>query len=281
MNTRTALHNLRTVYPRFPREELECIRANKDEAIPRLLERLKLVMEEDYAGDVEFVIFPLAEFRVREAFPLLLELLRWGEDALEQVADICTFSEIYGPVIASCATAEDIPALKEIVMNSSLCEPARSAALGALKILFAAGEMAREEIVELFRAILTGERDDELLEYSAFDCADMHLDELTEVVKGLFDAGAFDADKDEFPVGTWEDWQKEISENTREESLAKFRANRWGRRVDDCAEDMAWWACFQEGCDFDFGRKIEVNEPCPCNSGKKFKKCCMLRVKSY
>jgi len=86
MDLRTALNNLRTIYPRFPREELECIRANKDEAIPRLLDRLKLVLEEDYAGDVEFVIFPLAVFRVQEAFPLLLELLHWDEESLEQVA---------------------------------------------------------------------------------------------------------------------------------------------------------------------------------------------------
>jgi len=280
MDIRTALNNLRTIYPRFPREELECIRAHKDEAIPRLLERLRLVLEEDYAGDAEFVIFPLAEFRVLEAFPLLLELLHWDEDSLEYITDTCTFSEILSPMIASCATAEDIPALKEIVMDGSLCEPARSAAMGALKILFAAGEMPREEIVELFRVILTGERDDELLEYTAFDCADLHLDELTDVVKGLFDAGAFDVDEGEIPMDTWEGWQKEIAENTREESLAKFRANRWGRRVIDCAEDMSWWAVFQEGCDYDFGRKIEVNESCPCNSGKKFKKCCMLRVKS-
>ena len=25
--------------------------------------------------------------------------------------------------------------------------------------------------------------------------------------------------------------------------------------------------------------KVKRNEPCPCNSGKKFKKCCLLKVK--
>jgi hypothetical protein len=81
------------------------------------------------------------------------------------------------------------------------------------------------------------------------------------------------------------------------------------RLIDDTVAEMGWWYCFKEGPeeeedydpgyadtslpgDFDFGPpyesrllepgipyerevpKIGRNDPCPCGSGKKFKKCC-------
>ena len=66
--------------------------------------------------------------------------------------------------------------------------------------------------------------------------------------------------------------------------------------IDDVAEATSWWAQFERRASsrraeelapaaaggFDFGRtepyrapqKVGRNEPCPCGSGKKYKKCC-------
>jgi len=65
--------------------------------------------------------------------------------------------------------------------------------------------------------------------------------------------------------------------------------------IDDVASEMRWWACFKpeesdrvgagEQIQMPAGRynpgtvvrktpKIGRNEPCPCGSGKKYKKCC-------
>lgn len=69
------------------------------------------------------------------------------------------------------------------------------------------------------------------------------------------------------------------------------------RYIRDTAAEMSWWACFTEesfaddlsGCDDDSNNrhgdplalpfvreqpKVGRNDPCPCGSGKKFKKCC-------
>jgi uncharacterized protein YchJ len=66
--------------------------------------------------------------------------------------------------------------------------------------------------------------------------------------------------------------------------------------VDDIIGDMEWWACFRQSNEenhysskneeWRIGNsdekaepivrksKIGRNEPCPCGSGKKYKKCC-------
>ena len=55
------------------------------------------------------------------------------------------------------------------------------------------------------------------------------------------------------------------------------------RLIDDAEKEMSWWACFEEnkhrkvklGWDTPIRKapKVGRNEPCPCGSGKKFKKC--------
>jgi uncharacterized protein YecA (UPF0149 family) len=68
------------------------------------------------------------------------------------------------------------------------------------------------------------------------------------------------------------------------------------RLVTDVVKEMAWWACFDKDRKLAYrekadgvseaslagmGRpirrtepKVGRNDPCPCGSGKKFKKCC-------
>jgi len=58
--------------------------------------------------------------------------------------------------------------------------------------------------------------------------------------------------------------------------------------IDDTISDMEWWACFQPEkkvktrplkslstkAKSKKRKKIGRNDPCPCGSGKKYKKCC-------
>ncbi len=45
--------------------------------------------------------------------------------------------------------------------------------------------------------------------------------------------------------------------------------------VRDTVEEMSWWACFNEPETYVREQpKVGRNDPCPCGSGKKFKKCC-------
>jgi hypothetical protein len=46
--------------------------------------------------------------------------------------------------------------------------------------------------------------------------------------------------------------------------------------IDDVAGAIAWWECFHQPVRRP--EKIGRNQPCPCGSGKKFKKCCGATV---
>jgi len=80
----------------------------------------------------------------------------------------------------------------------------------------------------------------------------------------------------------------------KERILARLADNPHRRLVEDTVAEMGWWACFREDRAKNTTRvapnsklspapsspisratpKIGRNEPCPCGSGKKYKKCC-------
>jgi uncharacterized protein YchJ len=81
----------------------------------------------------------------------------------------------------------------------------------------------------------------------------------------------------------------------KERVLARLVDNPHRHLVDDTGTEMGWWACFHEDrarktahavADSNLNLdvlssqirratpKIGRNEPCPCGSGKKYKKCC-------
>jgi hypothetical protein len=45
--------------------------------------------------------------------------------------------------------------------------------------------------------------------------------------------------------------------------------------IDDIARATSWWAQFAKpACNRRAAAKVGRNQPCPCGSGKKYKKCC-------
>src|SRR5262249_44973737 len=74
--------------------------------------------------------------------------------------------------------------------------------------------------------------------------------------------------------------------------LARLADDRHHRMVRDTIKEMEWWACFQPEWKHEpdppppvsianrarlvpVAPKIGRNDPCPCGSGKKYKKCCL------
>ena len=81
--------------------------------------------------------------------------------------------------------------------------------------------------------------------------------------------------------------QDEMLAAGKEEILQRSRERRGGL-IEDTVAEMNWWVCFKEGTDATTsaypatakqpiveGKKIGRNDPCPCGSGKKYKKCCL------
>ncbi|MDR1003289.1 MAG: DUF1186 domain-containing protein [Oscillospiraceae bacterium] len=268
MDLKTAFKNTTIVYPRLPRAEFECIREHKDEAIPRLLRRLKRASTLDYEGSIEYAMFPLAEFRERKAVPYLLEILRLDEAELDYLlGDILT--DGCSSVLASCAAREDIPLIKEVILDDTLFDFARHTALHSLNIMFAEGDIERDFLINLYSEILEKtDEDDFFYELALSDCSDLHLDEFSDTAKQYYKTHVSSIRE------TFDTWQKALNETTRENAAEKMREDPWGRYVRDMIEDISRWRVFSDGSDYDFGEKIGRNDLCPCGSEIKFKKCC-------
>jgi preprotein translocase subunit SecA len=122
---------------------------------------------------------------------------------------------------------------------------------------------------------------------------DLHPDELFPRIVRAFEQGLVDE-----VMVTMEDVH-DAARDSREEALAKTRRSRHHTLVTDTVREMESWACFQEpsaeleddweepalnwtgsASDEDLQPirrtqpKVGRNAPCPCGSGKKFKKCC-------
>lgn len=86
-----------------------------------------------------------------------------------------------------------------------------------------------------------------------------------------------------------EQWDRDGLIDPQHEDLPGLRATMFASReerianmlkphyVRDAIAEMSWWACFNEEPVETYVRdqpKVGRNDPCPCGSGKKFKKCC-------
>ncbi len=289
MELNTALDNIKHFTGKFARDEILCIREHRDEAIPELLASVRNISDsfadmpipDDY-DDVEYVVyavFLLAEFRVRDAFEPFIKLLELDNERCDWLlGDVIT--EDMGSLVASVAAAEDIPRIKSVVENPSLYVFQRLAALKALLILYSIGLYPRADLIAYLDALLLSNGEDsEFISFVAIDCQVIYATEIYGRIRELFAA-----DKIDTGIIGVEDFTGYKSEFNEEDIIAKFKQRPQNRIMTDTIRKMEWWACFNEGKN-KFASvdktitpaKTGRNAPCPCGSGKKYKKCCLLK----
>jgi hypothetical protein len=289
---------LTTFTPRhFPAEAVAVAESHWEEVAPHLMTALEAVAadpEPAREGDYMlhfYAMFLLAQHRVHRAFAPMLRFTALPEEVLEDVlSDVVT--EGLGRCLAStCAGEADREALRATALDDGLYLYARSAALQALMTLVMENTLAPDAHREWL--IACGETEAERLR--AGRGGDPIF--LALVVADLADTGAGPA------LGTIRGWYTEglvdtmyvgLDEVERDalRSFAEMKAHAWHvHYVRSVADEMAAWHCFKpesEDEDMDWAEddppyhepyrretpKIGRNDPCPCGSGKKYKKCC-------
>ena len=119
MTLETALENIKFFKNKFMREEVECIRENKAEAIPVLLEYARYAgeraeeLERNFEGHM-YAMFLLAEFGVRDAFEPIIKYLELPGDAAYSILGDILHEDIYR-VLGTIAVFDDIDRLKRII----------------------------------------------------------------------------------------------------------------------------------------------------------------------
>ena len=287
---------------KFEREAVEAAVAHREAIIPELLQILEKITDPEMAADLDregkymahiYGMFLLAQFREPRAYPLMLRIALLPSDLLESLFGDCTTSS-FDSVFASLCGG-DVEGIQSLIENESVDQWVRGSGLGALVTLVGAGIKSREEVLAYFASLFHGKLTDrneivwsELVAY----CADLYALELLPEIEKAYQDGLVD------PGFVGLDEVKEDLAKGLEWALAKLAESPHRKTVDDTAKEMEWWASFnkeeqhrESATDLAMGAanlwqedsftgykrsapKIGRNDPCPCGSGKKYKKCC-------
>lgn len=291
----TLIESIRYAHHKFPREELQQIIDRKEEAIPHLLQIMNELKEdyepflgEPYRYDHLFSMFLLAQFRVKELYSLLIDILSMSGDTAEDLFGD-TITEDMGRILASVYNGDPEP-LMRLIENPQADEYVRGQALIAMITLAFNHQMTREFVMDYMKQLLNGRLSGTNYYLNAeivYCCNDLYPFEVYEDIKRLYENG-------ELEPGY-------ISLNSIDSTLKKPKEavlqGDWRTRnysyIDETIAEMENWVCFQPnrsqglGVDLEalgslqFSKpapvkveKIGRNDPCPCGSGKKYKKCC-------
>lgn len=238
-----------------------------------------------------YATYLLAKWREPRAYPLMIRWLSLpGEGAHDIGGD--TVTEEGKRFLASVCDGTLEP-IKQLALNRQANEFCRGQALEALALLANWGEVPRGDIEEYFLWLA---REGLEREFShvwnnlCISCLDIEALRVFPELRRAYDEGLIEpgftslthlAEVEAGPRGNWIEQQRE-----RHPPIA------------DVAKETSWWGCFKREPGMtarqlaDYARTLDTsetvesvtpyiappkvgrNEPCPCGSGKKFKKCC-------
>ncbi|MFN3594378.1 MAG: DUF1186 domain-containing protein [Thiobacillaceae bacterium] len=263
--------------------------------------------EEHFDGRFAFACWLAAEKRDTRAYRPLARAARCPEARADEIFGDEVTVGLPRWLAATCdGDLEPILALAE---DESASPWSRIAALEALVIRVVERELEREEATSwligfsrreaerLRRGGLPDGIEDQVFAHAVMALGDLGPAESLDEIRGWFEAGLVDPSYTDF------DSFAARARRPVAECLADLRDDPHHRYVRDALAEMAWWPCFKEkdeprrhvlpdwierlmperhgerylfsgGTFLREAPKVGRNDPCPCGSGKKYKKCC-------
>jgi len=287
MTVREIVKDLELYTGRFPKRAMRAAIEQREAITPELLRVLEEVAaspevfaaRDDYMLHL-FSMYLLAQFRETRAYrPLVAIFSAPGEIPFDLAGDTVTegLKQLFGSVYDG-----DPGPLQGLVENNGANEYVRSAAIDAFIVLAGSGQMPRERVVDYYRNLFHGGLERVAGQtWNGLVCAaaDLPAPELLEDVRKayadrLVDRGFADLRGVERDL---------LDPNRR-------RRDTYSIITDAVAEMEGWSSFHREGAlskkppgstppsspGAAPARSVKVgrNEPCPCGSGKKYKKCC-------
>ncbi len=290
----------------FPSQAIAFANEHREEVAPYLLDVLarvaadpSIVTEDpDYILH-EYAMHLLAAWADTRAYAPLVALAHLDDDTLEAVLGDSVTESLNRSLASVCDG--DLGPLKALFEDTRASFWSRCAALDAMVVLVMEGDLAREDALQYLteqgdleaarlRTRGTVKADLEVLDGIVGAACDLAAVELHSRIQSWFDDDLLD------PMVSDRSWvdacMRESFEASRQQMVVQGKTY-----MRDAETEMAWWAAFAEdpadaktqsaeSDDFDrlshtstepvvrSGPKIGRNDPCPCGSGKKYKKCC-------
>lgn len=275
---------------RFPEEAIAEVIYRREEAIPFLLDILRKVRDnpEKYRDEAGYfahiyAAYLLAQFHVKEAYPILTDVLSLPDDLPYDLFGDSVLEAGSRMLASLCGT--DTSLIKALAENEKADEYMRGQAIEALAILALQGVLERDEVIDYYRDLIRKasiRNKPQLLAFLVHACCDIYPEEMYKDIKKCYEEDLVDES-----VINMEDvddvmkWGKDyVLEESKNDTHLQF--------IEDTIAELEWWACFDETYskrmkdrqNFNSIQtvvkppKVGRNDPCPCGSGKKYKKCC-------
>jgi uncharacterized protein len=283
----------------LPRDAMRWALDNWDEAAPGLLGVLGRFADgrnrsEEAANALFFILHLAGERRETRAFAPLCRLAKEA-DILDTVMGDGVTTTLKRILVSTYDG--DLDTLKGMIEAPEAEEYVRAGALQVLAYLTATGRVAREEAEGyLLRLYDTMEPQQENFVWSGWVLAIalLGLEPLSSIVRQAFARGLIDP-----MVMRYDDFRRDLARTLADpERMAGFKYDRIAP-LEDAIEELSGWYAFSDAFKRDQERRaagtgglgfspsaasqpsinpfkaVGRNDPCPCGSGKKFKKCCL------
>jgi hypothetical protein len=301
MEVAEIIESIRAFDGKFARRAVEAAIARREDVTPALLAILEEVAEKgagvygtgDYIAHL-YAMFLLAQFRETRAYPLMVRITLLPSDDLDNLLGDFISGHLDSALASVCGG--DLTGIKSIIECETANEWARGAAIDSLVVLVAAGEISRTVVVDYFATLYRG-RLARSHEYEVVwsllvvSTADLYPEELMADIEQVYADGLMDT-----MMMRLGEVRADLAAG-KEAVLARLAADPHHRLVTDTVKEYGSWACFhpkeqirsREMPESDgwspagsksgstYRRpapKVGRNDPCPCASGKKYKKCC-------
>lgn len=266
--------------------ESEWFLANRDHALEKITPLINTHLQELKKNPGEYLLTPsffcslrlTAFYRENSLLKILLDLLLLDLDLLDDVFGT-VFVDNDAKYLLAASLYKQLDELKLIIENPSIEIAIRKALLEALAIGSAIGTINRTTVVDYFtnlcNRIINMELDDDLATCLVESSLDICPVEFSEEIRELFGLDLIETDHIKIDYLSY-------SLNIGIEKCLEVLSNTFHNFFDDpfCESDESTDFQNKNLTElFDKLSKVESqtkrNDPCSCNSGKKYKKCCM------
>jgi hypothetical protein len=290
MDTQQILEALDVSRP-FPVAAIEAARNHRDSIVPVLIEEIERFASTGRSGVGEMTLFfafhLLGEWREKSAYRALARFLQLPGEALEPSLGYSK-TETAHRVMAAVFDGDPQP-LHDVIRNKDADEFVRSRMLDALAMLTVSGDIPREATARFLRDCYdTLEPREDCYVWEGWQAAvsRLALADMKPLVEEAFKRGSIDPGWMAF-----KDFEEDLQHAIDHPGDNPLHPDGKLTPFGDTIVEVSHWHGFQPESSSKAAswsplrlydpparnpfRDVGRNDPCPCGSGKKFKKCCL------
>jgi hypothetical protein len=280
----------------LPKEALKAATAQREEMLPLFIEEIEAFLALEAAPREKptplfFIFHLLGEWREKAAYRPLARLLRLTRPEVDRIFGDGITTTTHR-VMAAVFNGDPEP-LYDIILDPSVEEFIRAGMCEALAMVTLRGELDRAVAGRFLRdAFIEIRPQAECYVWVGWQSAIamLGLSDLTILVRKAFDRGFIDSH-----VLGFDHFEEDLRRGIERPGEARRADDRDCTLFGDTIEELSEWYCFSERYHADQERwrreadvdrtrsqrlenpfkRVGRNDPCPCGSGKKFKKCCL------